>query len=112
MITKMTYKGKTATVNFQVGTPLAKKTAALYRFSQTLKKLRLKNNVTPGYTMYQLKDGKYFQANKLAVGGLCLSVDVELPVPLAAGDYELQDGRKLKLTEGGVIAEVKAAMKK
>lgn len=112
MITKMTYKGKSAEVNFEVGTPRAKKTAALFRFAQNLRKIRLKNNVTPGYTMYQLKDGKYFQADKLSVGGLCLTVDIELPVPLAPGDYELKDGRKFKIGQGGVIAEVKAGMKK
>lgn len=49
-----------------------------------------------------LADGTVCKVDKMEAGGVILTEDV----PLAAGDYDLQDGSKIKVGEAGVIMEV------
>jgi hypothetical protein len=52
----------------------------------------------------QLKDGTEAEVDKMEVGGVLMVAGVPAP----AGDYELADGTKLTVGEGGVIASVGA----
>lgn len=58
----------------------------------------------------KLKDGNSIEYSALEAGGEISAVDADgNKTPAAAGDYVLEDGRTIVVTEAGKIAEVKAA---
>ncbi|MBV7534050.1 hypothetical protein [Chitinophaga sp. sic0106] len=60
----------------------------------------------------KLSDGTEVQYSELAAGGQIAIPDAEGNyVPAPAGELELEDGRIVVITEPGIIAEIKEAMK-
>ena len=55
----------------------------------------------------KLADGTVVSYDRLEVGGLLSTVDAEgTAVPATAGEYELEDGTKVTVAEGGIIETV------
>lgn len=58
----------------------------------------------------KLKDGADIEADAFEVGASVFIVSEGEKIPLPVGDYELEDGQILVVTEEGVIAEIKEAV--
>jgi len=106
------FNGKPVNVRAEIGTPRAKKDAALFRLSKAMAKLKMSKAIVEGYKVYKLKTtipdvGESIQVDKLAVGGLCLTT-VEPVLPVPDGTYNLVTGQALTIGKGGVITKVEA----
>ena len=107
------FNGRPVNAVVEIGTPKAKKAAALFRLSKAMAKLKMSKAIVEGYKVYQLKNSpnpevkESIQVNKLEVGGLCLTT-VEPVLPVPDGVYNLVTGQTLTIGKGGVITKVEA----